>query len=227
LLKSQREELTHQVFELKQMAQNLAISLARFEENIRARETELQRLRERQAQVGLEKTQCTEKDALIQNEAQELQKAWAASLEEHNKHEERVRVEQEVLKSFEGDVSQKSEEVTILRVQIAGKKERMMSLARSLEQIAMDLSECKSALAKLADQSKTLKEEQVELAQRNELVARKFEEAHKERTHLATVLATQQTSYEADSQVLKEKENSLSGLRNDLDTTRQLSAKFW
>lgn len=216
-LQSRREVLNREVHELKQMAQNLAISLARFEENMRAREVEWQRLQSREAHLIAEKASCAQKDAEIQASAEDLQIKWAAALQSHDLHEKQLKQEQDNLRSVENEVSQKSEEVTILRVQIASKKERMQSLARSLSQIETDIAECVTLKGKLIEQSQTLKEEQQELGKRNERVNQKAQEAEKEALHLSNVLKDQSAAYEADSKVLHDKESALSGLRTDLD----------
>jgi chromosome segregation protein len=220
VLSARRDELARELHELKQMAQNLAISLARFEENMRSRENELQRLQNREQQLLNDKAACALKEVALQTSADELQKQWAAALESHTKHEKLVQDEQENLKTVESEVSQKSEEVTILRVQIASKKERMTSLSRAIAQYAADVLECDSLKAKLIEQSKTLKEEQAELATRNLLVAKKCEDAEKEAAHLSNVLKTQSMGYERDSKLLNDRENGLSGLRTDLDECR-------
>lgn len=221
-LNSQREELAHQVHEIKQISQNLAISLARFEENMRSHATELLRLETQSQKLLKEKGDCAEREKGFGQQIEELRQAWSTALASHAENEKLVLAEQENLKVVEADVSQKSEEVTILRVQIAAKKERLNSLSRSLSQIETDLKECETTLGKLIEQNKSLKLEQVELAKRNEHVSEKSQSAEKERAHLTTVLGGQTSSYEKDFQVLKNKENSLSGLRSDLDEQKTL-----
>jgi len=219
-LAGRRDEIAREIHELKQMSQNLAISLARFEENVRSREAEMQRLQNREVQLREEKAACGQKELGLQSQTDELQTQWAAALQSHERHEKLVKEEQENLRTVESEVSVKSEEVTILRVQIASKKERMTSLQRSLQQVQTDLGECDNVKAKLLDQSKTLKDDQVELGSRNTLVARKCEEAEKEIAHLSQQLKIQSVAYETDLRQLNEKESSLSGLRGDLDALK-------
>lgn len=219
-LTARKDELAREVHELKQLAQNLAISLARFEENVRSRAQELERLQNRDRQLIDDKASCAEKDLALNASAEELKTQWAAALQSHERHEKLVQQEQENLKTVESEVSQKSEEVTILRVQIASKKERMTSLSRSIAQFAADLAECENLKARLNDQSRTLKEEQVELSERNQLVAKRCEEAEKESAHLSAVLKKQTETYERDSKLLNDRENGLSGLRGDVDALK-------